>query len=1676
MNLTAFSLLKLTIAIRGLIMSDSYIWIKLLLFLSSLSASYLMASSQAYNHSSGLHADVNIATGSFHFEYPVISNQGRIAPFTLMLSYRYNRKGRFGLPEGWQFDLNHVDGKNLNLSGQQWTIDPTWHDETLYASGLKYQNQHGIAFNDHGEATAIPHYPKLTYRYVLAHKDGSLSYFSEQGLLVLSLDRFNNALRYEYNEPISSMNDARIHKIVDNYGQVYQFAYDPGAITITYPDKRSLVIYHQAQGVKKVVNPLGQSIDISYTEHESATLLKTLKAPSGLLMSLTYSSIPAKSSGSTTNLPVVASFSHHDLEQNKDLMQKHYTYSASKNFTGYPDYEQGGESDNLFDSHDEAYRYNVSVEESNLEATPLFRTRHFTYNYLHLPVEVFTHYQGKPHTKATYTYAISPFKYSQSTNFDKPETITQHLWDDTENKWLERTQARHEYDLFGNLTKTERSVFQPSANHWILVSTKTSDFYTDHYSLPKASSHQDNINGLTIHFTYSLSTDYKTLTLHQSHFQDLSTSSDWQPYQQTLTQHDEQGRLISSTLSWLAPNKPGEQSVTIKTAFHEDLNNHQLHVSESNGLGETHQKCYDLRNNQYISFHSPEGDAWHFQYDALGRLTKTIDPRQHEWEQRYTDFSSNGFNSIEHVSPLDYRKRAHYDALHRPTKHEDWYQQSWRSLSTLTHNGFGQVVESANHFGLSHHYAYDGEGRLLSAIDPSGNQETFLYDDSKQLVTTYLNGIKQRESELLPWQLTNVMRHFANPSNSLDQQSHFLQVTDKYNAFGQPMEKNIAEVNLSTHQLTTQTNHKFSYAGGQQPTTINTTTSEGETLTQTHHYDLFNNRTFSSNTLKALGAQAQHQSETHHFDRANRLVKVESQLDEKGRPQTTAFQWNKDGHKIQTFLPNGNTIDYQYRPGGLLSSSSWQRNGKSFQVTRNYDEDGRLIAISDQIHKPLTFSYLPSGLLTHIQYPDGFKITVNYDRFNQQLSSSDSEGFHETFMYNTPHRPDQLTARQLGPHQVRYTYGQDENGHKGQLIQREIINGSAHSNTLEKLHYGALGLLSRIDLVSESAGIKTYTQLMHDSKRRLTQVDTQLNQSHHQASHQRFAYTYDGLNRLQKETFLHGDNTLSREYRYDANHNVVRELIHSNNTQFDKHYHYNRRDQLIAITYDQETPKALHYSINGHLIKDEQDTTYQFDDRGFLLNMNEEKDSARHFDYWPNGLLSTINGKQSTQAFYYNSKQQLASLVQKQGPNYIIHAGKGLLLSSSEKGLSQLSIHHSNASIFQSHDLRLQGLAYSAFGSPLQDKLEDPLTQFAWKQAYRDSASGLVYMTSRYHQPHISQFISQDNYLVSNRYVFAQGNPIYFSDPLGHNPSADSRSATYGSGAILVVLGIFGAVYSIPTGGASLTLTAGAGIAAGVSTVISGGALMGMQGAMDSGNKKAADILKYISTGFGVVAAIDIGVAIAPKIPSILSSLSSAVNKLADNAATTIANWSTHAAESDLPGSMAASSGHAIPSPTIDIPSKITEAIASSSLKESFSSAASSMESSYASVHSSASWLNEGDIGGVLGEPSEAENTAAATNEIDDIRPNVKKVRFSSTVRVREYDPGPSSVSGSRLVGGNVGRTIDAGMYNAVRAASRGARVTSELVHARQPTLQDEIIRLFYHGRVPSHFSSLAPQ
>ncbi|MCY4045360.1 MAG: hypothetical protein OXE99_09790, partial [Cellvibrionales bacterium] len=882
--------------------------------------------SQAYNKPQLSQESINAATGTFDYSYPLISTTGRLSNFQLHLAYRFNKEGMFSLPDGWQLDLDYIKDKSAYIHGQSWLIDNLWRDETDYGSGLRYYNLHGTNFIDIGEANEIPGHTGVYYRYIATHKDGTLKYFSHEGLIVIEQDRFGNFIQFDYEQPIAPIEKARLKTVTDNYGNQYKFDYEPGELIVTSPDNKKTHVYHNKTGVIGIENALGQKTHINYFTFAEQNLLRTIETPKGLLTKLDYDTISYKKGDDVKQMPVVGLVEKIDLANNNKIEETHYTYSQDNNFTGYPMYNLSENGDSLMDSQNQGFRYSVEISRSELiGSTPQFNRKVYEYNYLHLPVEVRTLKNGKNHLKTTFDYAISPFKYSRSTNYDKPRETTNWVWDTSQGVYIPSDKVIFQYDNYGNKTEEKRHVFNRITSQWVSIHSQTKSYYNQSFGLEKEKLRIDELNNTAIRKTYELSKDKKS---HHSKTIAYKNANDteWKPWQKFTMVSDEFGRKTLFATEWIANDKPGPQKTAYTKAYSFDTSTKLLTVSQTSTLGAINTEVQDTVTGNIVKKQTAEGAIWLYEFDLLNRLTQETNPLGKSTLYTYQDFQSHNINQTTKETPMKYKIATITDALGRIIKHKDIYNNSWRRLSAIEYNGWNKIVKQTNILGLENTTRYDQNERPYQYIDHWGNIKRIDYNDLQLTTTAYLNKHKIMEKETKPWLATTIHRKYPIFDNSHDPQSYYLEETVKKNGFGQDEER--TSMLVHRYSMKTMDAIKSSYQYDPSFNRISKTIKgfDGLDFKRLTEYDLFKNpvKHIKEQTVKDWTSKKQTDLLEYNMD--NQLIAITT-----GENITTHFQNDKEGRRTKKINPDGQEIDYTYNPLGQLVTSRWMRGNIPYE-------------------------------------------------------------------------------------------------------------------------------------------------------------------------------------------------------------------------------------------------------------------------------------------------------------------------------------------------------------------------------------------------------------------------------------------------------------------------------------------------------------------------------------------------------------------------------------------------------------------------------------------------------------------------------------------------------------------------------------------------------------------------
>ena len=1413
--------------------------------------------SQAYNHTKAFNIQVNAATGTLSLIYPLIEAHGVRMPLKLNLTYSFNAQGLFGLPTGWQLDLDHITQHTAELGGKQWLIDNLWHDETGFASGLKYFNQHGTRFREVGQGQPIPGFPKQNYRHVSQHKDGSHQFFSHQGLLVLQTDRFNNTVQFNYEEPVANLKSAKLANIKDEYGNVYRFSYEPGVLVVLCPDNREQRVYFNEQGVTRIENSLKQSHKITYINQFGKNLIRTLETPEGLTTELSYGDIFYTDDGGTKQMPVVQRFKQVDQADLKTHHEIYYQYSKSNNYTGYPTYTLSKQGDSLMDSNDQSYKYSVEVTHINGEQQ---HQQVYEYNYLHLPVEVRTLRQGQPYLKTTFEYAISPFKYSRSTNYDKPTTVTRHVW--SESNYIPSDKTATTYDRYGNKLSETRSVYDRQRQQWKALEATVSRYFTRHYSLLAEHTEFDLLRGKAIRKSYGLAPNGKTHSHERLAWK--PPFGDWQDWQQTDLTHDDKGRQRSTILRWLIKNQPGIQSVRHQTRYQFDPDTAELTITKVSDEGRERTRVIDTRNARQLKTITPKGEVTTFTYDALNRPITQTDPAGHVTLSTYETFIDDGRNTTTLQSPLGDTRRIIHDASKRPVSQQDLHKGEWRNLSSRSYDAFGKVASTTNILGLTTTFAYDDQGRRTKSTDPWGNEHRIHYNDPAMTTTSHINGRQHQVVSKVPWERKRITRHYPITNNPHVQATELVENIVIHDAYKKAISTTTALVNLHTEKKREEVTIHLRYDAQHNLIASDTHTWDGLHNHKTREYDLLNHLYTWHKTLKTPQHTNSHTGYRYHYDSDGLLTQVESPITPDGNRLYLKHRYDKNGREIEKTLQNGHKIHYQYDNRGLLTEHAWSRNQKRYAIRRQYDADSRLIQLSDSDNQTMHYRYTANGHLLKMHYPDDRSITYTLDEYDRIITQKDANQNEQHFIYK-PEDKGHLSSLKVKGNSIDFYYGVDDNGKNGQLLTR-TTKSAATGVTQTHFRYGVFGQM--VESISSNPKVQYGISYNYKPRGELFKQVQKHSEKGQLPQQHTTEYRYDGMQRLTDEVHTDATASFQKRYRYDGNNNLLAEENHSNcGPGQSLEYAYNQLDQLTHVKAGGVITPVLH-DANGHLTQDHKATQYEYDDAGFLLQIKPQKRPATHYQYLPNGLLSRRSNGDSHSQFYPDHHKHIQTLVKDGQWRSLVRHGKSIIGRQTDTGLDQfLKVNESTGMVLQQAKgkTQLHLHRYDAYGKPLQHHRAND-TDFTWNQELTEPETGLTYLRHRFHHPDLRRFITRDTLHVDNRYAYTHGDPVNYIDPTGHT----SISKYVGAG-ITVAIGLLGFLLAIPTAGYSLgfstaTESSMTGAFFGGLSTLGGGSLIGSQLSLDSGNQSTAKALNISGIISDFLSGVMLIVSIAPKI------------------------------------------------------------------------------------------------------------------------------------------------------------------------------------------------------------------
>jgi RHS repeat-associated protein len=1379
--------------------------------------------SQAFNRISNAYEDVIPNSGSLILNIPIVSMLGVQdgIGLSIQLSYSMGASGTLGLPDNWSFGIpSLVPGESLSINGMRYIIDPNWMDSTGYASGLKYENNHGIAFVNNISGQTLPYGQSgATYQFSYSDTGGFSYYFDPSGNLLMQADRHGNFIYYTY------LNGNLLDTITDSFGQDTTFGYNPGQIIITCPDGSTTTLNFSNSGISSLIDPLGHTTNFTNNLQYNFNVATAIAYPSGKTTNIAYTSMSFQDpSGNVYQIPAVSDLYYMD-QNNNTLAHYQYAYgtqTGGNTFTGYQGgYVLSSDADGLLDSNNTLYQYNVEVRNLNAAGNTILSLTDTFYSFAHVPVQQNTYVIEADGTQTGYLqvnsiYDIAPDQHNQQPNYLSPKQSEQFYFQSATANGIPQKKWVLEYDYFGNTTSKQSSCYSLATASYVINTVELATYFTTGMqisTLIDTSTKTDSITNQVIQTANTLTADSKDIASSTVTYSN-DGGNNWNNWKARNVVFDTYGREISETFGWVKTGAPGVQQTSSKYAYAYDPVKLTVTTTITDALGFNSSHAVSIMVGKKVADTLPSGATTSYVYDLVGRVLSMALPSGLQTTYAYKLFGIDGENSTTTTSPLGYQTKSVSDPLAREIANYDngnpGNSQQLRLLSTKQYDMLSNVIAQTDVFGNTTTSVYNSLAKPTQTIDPLSNQTDVSYDFSGNKATTTVNRIPQKLVVTDNFGRTILEEKYPNTKNADASTQYTMRRASAYGGFGNLLSQSVSRVDAGV--ATALYSDAYAYDAEAQRISDQFNAADGSSsLTQTV-YDL--NQKEISHTKNVTYPDKKtyaYQSDICQYDALGQATSITNNLN-----QTEAYAYNGDGFMVSKTLFDASVISYQYTVDGQKSGESWVENGQTLSITYAYDKDGHLTSSSDK-NGAVTNSYTLDGVLTAIVYPDGKKLSYTLDQYSRKIGQLDVSGASTSYAYSAQN----LLASVTNAHDsLVYSYYQD--------TSQNTIFGAPKSVTLsskytETYQYDAQDRKNKTQKLSVAGAVILNEIAAYDPLNRLSASTLASSLSSDITLNQQRAYSYDGFSQLSSDITKNAAGTVVTDdvFQYDGNANVLTKTSNGVATA----YTYNNIDQLTAYQVGAGQQQTQTYDTNGRLTIDGDGNTYSYDGRGRLSKV--EGTGNTKYAYYANDLLATRLSKTSSVAMYYDNLQQMVNTYQGSTATQFLLVGSNRYASYSGSnapyyyGTNQ---HQDTVLGLSATGTALVGSAdYQAYGEQADGNLGlDATNNFAWNQEYKDADNQLVYLRARYYDPKTMRFISRDNTRLDNRYAFGNGDPINNIDPTGND------AVTYAAIGVGVGVGVTltaAAIYAgITWGAAAAAAVGGTGVAVGIGAGVLAGA------------------------------------------------------------------------------------------------------------------------------------------------------------------------------------------------------------------------------------------------------------
>ncbi|NWG12949.1 MAG: tandem-95 repeat protein [Acidobacteria bacterium] len=742
---------------------------------------------------------------------------------------------------------------------------------------------------------------------------------------------------------------------------------------------------------------------------------------------------------------------------------------------------------------------------------------------------------------------------------------------------------------------------------------------------------------------------------------------------------------------------------------------------------------------QLIKQTDPDGSITLSEYDNLGKKTADIDKLGNRTAYQY-DVAGN---LIRTTYPDGRTETQGYDGNGNRTSHTDrsgavtTFQYDQVKYGEGEQNGQNRLIQTTFADGSTTRIEYDEAGRIVATVDENGNRTVSEYDGAGRKI-----------------RLIDALGHVT--AYTYDANGNQISITD---ANGHTTSYEYDALNRQTKVIYPDSTFTITVYAGCGTSRKTSETDQAGNVTS-FAYDALGRLTSVTDALGSVTSYT-------YDEVGNRLT----QTDPNGH--TTSWSFDSMGRILKSTLPLGASESFTYDlNGNILTKTDFKGDTLTYgydsmnrltkkvnpdgsQVTYIYNADGSTASVTDS-RGVTAYTYGARNRLARVTNPDGSALDYTYDLKGNRTSVKAASGT-TNYTYDALNRLASVTD----PDGNTTTYTYDNVGNQATVA---YPNGTIAAYTFD-----ALNRLTYLENRKVAGGvISSYAYTLDPNGNRIQVAEN---------TGRTVNYTYDAVNRLTQEQIVDavlGNQTIS--YTYDGFGNRLTKTDGTGTTT----YTYNANDQLLTETAPGYTT-TYEYDPNGNTVKKTQgatETIYSYDFENRLI-ASQTGTMSTQYEYDADGIRTKATAGVATIKYLVDKNRDYAQVLEERdGTNALIvsYLYGGDLVR--QKRGTEISYYHydgqmSTRQLTDSSGSTTDSYVYDAFGNLINGSGTTSNKYLYTGQQY-DPNVGFYYLRARYYNPYNGRFVNHDPLLGNlhdpislHRYLYANANPIKYSDPTG---------------------------------------------------------------------------------------------------------------------------------------------------------------------------------------------------------------------------------------------------------------------------------------------------------------------